>query len=372
MLIVPKTQFLVNGMPMSRMRLPNGYGQISKIKNQRLRNPYRVRIAAARDPITRRPIRYTTIGYYHTMAEAQSALAQYHIKPFNTSKPMLLREVYEEWRRRTLAEQEIAERSFKQYESVYKHISLKDIYIGEIRPSNIRDNLTDPELPVYAPRLLLILYNFIFRYAVQEGYTDINIAQQVKLPKVSKVRAQEAKKPKSAFTPEELRKISELVGKNKAADVLFYSCLSGWRPSEVCSLSPESVNFAMRFVNGGLKTEAGKNRAVPIHPDAEEILRRYCRNKDMFGYKYKSYLEDFNMLMYDLGIEGHTPHDARRTFITLAKLSGMDEYALKMIVGHAISDLTESVYTDRPLEWLIDEMSKIPRISDYTARRAVL
>ena len=354
------------------MRLPNGYGQITKIKGKRLRSPYRVRIVTARDPVNHKPIHYTTIGYYRTLSEAQNALAQYHNKPFSLSKPMLLREVYEEWRSRTLAEQEIAERSFKQYESVYKHISLKDMYIGEIKPSNIRDNLLDPNLPVYAPRMLLMLYNFIFRYAVQEGYVDIDTAQQVKLPKVSKMRAQEAKKPKSAFTLEEMLKIKEKVGKNKTADALYYSIFSGWRPNEMCLLTSDSVNLPMKFVSGGSKTDAGRNRAVPVHPEIVGILKRYVKNKDLFGYNYRNYHRDFASLMKELGIVAHTPHDARRTFITLAKSAGMDEYALKKIVGHSISDLTESVYTDRPFSWLIGEVNKIDCLSRSETRRAVL
>ena len=37
----------------------------------------------------------------------------------------------------------------------------------------------------------------------------------------------------------------------------------------------------------------------------------------------------------------------------------IDEYALKYIVGHAIQDVTERVYTKREISWLIEEMQKI-------------
>lgn len=37
----------------------------------------------------------------------------------------------------------------------------------------------------------------------------------------------------------------------------------------------------------------------------------------------------------------------------------MDEYAIKYIVGHAVNDLTEEVYTDRSIEWLSTEIEKI-------------
>lgn len=40
----------------------------------------------------------------------------------------------------------------------------------------------------------------------------------------------------------------------------------------------------------------------------------------------------------------------------------MDEYAIKRLVGHTITDLTESAYTDRDLSWLTSEISKLNQI----------
>ena len=48
-----------------------------------------------------------------------------------------------------------------------------------------------------------------------------------------------------------------------------------------------------------------------------------------------------------------------KTFITRAKAAGMNDYALKRIVGHYIEDITEAVYTERPPSWLRAEMKKI-------------
>lgn len=55
----------------------------------------------------------------------------------------------------------------------------------------------------------------------------------------------------------------------------------------------------------------------------------------------------------------HRAHDGRVHFVTQAKRYGVDEYAIKYIVGHSISDITESVYTKRDLNWLMTEIEKI-------------
>lgn len=48
----------------------------------------------------------------------------------------------------------------------------------------------------------------------------------------------------------------------------------------------------------------------------------------------------------------HRPHDGRNTFITMCKNAGVDEYAIKKMVGHEIYDITEKVYTKRDPQWL--------------------
>ena len=55
----------------------------------------------------------------------------------------------------------------------------------------------------------------------------------------------------------------------------------------------------------------------------------------------------------------HRAHDGRKQFITMCKKYNVDEYALKYIVGHKITDITERVYTDRDIEWLKEEISKV-------------
>ena len=55
----------------------------------------------------------------------------------------------------------------------------------------------------------------------------------------------------------------------------------------------------------------------------------------------------------------HRPHDPRMTFVTMAKKSEVDEYAIKAMVVHMVKDITKSTYTVRDTEWLRAELKKI-------------
>ena len=129
---------------------------------------------------------------------------------------------------------------------------------------------------------------------------------------------------------------------------------------------------------GGIKSDAGINRIVPIHEkikglvekkynEAVELGSEYLINcldrkspNDMLNFSYKKYSNRYANVIDDLGLNlKHKPHDPRKHFVTMAKKYGVDEYAIKRLIGHVIDDLTEKVYTERDIQWLKDEIAKI-------------
>lgn len=147
---------------------------------------------------------------------------------------------------------------------------------------------------------------------------------------------------------------------DKIVDMILLQCYTGMRPSELCNV--ENCNIFDDHIIAGMKTEAGTNRYIPLHTAIKPIVEKRKKNTGrLFGdVTYHTYSKGFDEVMERLGLDtGHRPHDPRKTFITLAKKYGCDEFAIKYIVGHAINDLTEKTYTDRDEKWLNDEIEKI-------------
>ena len=126
-----------------------------------------------------------------------------------------------------------------------------------------------------------------------------------------------------------------------------------------------------------MKTDAGENRVVPIHSRIRHLVERNYRESQAIGSKYlftckdgrsgkpimltyQRYQHGFGMIRDELKLNPeHRPHDGRKHFVTMAKKAQVDEYAIKYMVGHKISDITEKVYTQREFEWLKTEIEKI-------------
>lgn len=155
--------------------------------------------------------------------------------------------------------------------------------------------------------------------------------------------------------------------------MLLIHLMTGFRPTELCELELVNVDLVNWTLKGGNKTEAGKNRIVPIHSSIREMVKNQYEYAKSIGSKRLFFdLEDrdgLNIARYRIRYERilkrysldihHRPHDPRKDFITEAKKAGVDEYALKRIVGHYIEDITEKVYTERDIEWLRDEIEKM-------------
>ena len=161
-------------------------------------------------------------------------------------------------------------------------------------------------------------------------------------------------------------------------DIVLIQCYSGLRPQELGLIEMKNVDLDNDIIVCGMKTEAGTNRIVPIHPKIKDIVaRRYteakelgseyllnttdgAKKKDRLKLTYDKYRHRFDNIIKKYNMNpAHRAHDGRKQFITMAKKSKIDEYALKYIVGHKISDITEKVYTERDIEWLKEEMRKV-------------
>lgn len=81
-----------------RNRLPNGFGQISEIKNRRLRKPFRAMVTVGKTS-TGRPIckPLKPDAYFETYNDAYAALVEYNKNPYDLNPAITVKELYDRW-----------------------------------------------------------------------------------------------------------------------------------------------------------------------------------------------------------------------------------------------------------------------------------
>lgn len=370
-----------------KRRLPNGFGQISEIKNRNLQKPFRAMVTVGKSE-TGRPIckPLKPVSYFATYNEAYEALVNHQKNPYDINKDITVKELYERW----------SEEYYKKYTSgasernfsaAWKYCtSVYDMKVNDLRIRHIKGCMNEgtiiingQEKPASANTKSRIksLFNNMLDYAVEYELIDQNYSRNFKESDVVSSEELKVQKKHRSFTDEEMRILKSHIDTMQYVDIIIIQCYSGWRPQEIGLIKLENVDLDRWIFNGGMKTAAGMDRVVPIHPkirrlvtrkyeEAKKLKSEYLFNctdaqddpKNLF-FDYDKYSTRFNRVMRELNIEGHRPHDPRKHFVTMCKKYAVDEYAIKYMAGHQIKDITERVYTDRTIDWLCSELEKV-------------
>lgn len=296
------------------------------------------------------------IGSYKSRTEAQKALERITDVEVNDKYNMTFAQVYERWEAER--KREISDKMLKNYQLAYKQCpALHQMMMRKILRSDYQAAIIALEMKGMSKSTcnkLRVLLGQLGRWAMEEGITLNNPAQD--LTTVAK-----QKSTREIFTENDIKKIKQ--SKLPAADIALILISCGCRPSELFTVP--LVNCREDHFIGGSKTEAGKNRVIPIGPDGIDAYKKIrakaiADKKDLLidGYKGSNKTaanytkRDWKELMAEIGIEGLTPYSCRHTFITRAIRSGMDLPKLEAIVGHVDRETTR-IYTHLQAEDLV-------------------
>ena len=342
--------------PPKRMRLPNGFGRITKLSGRNLRKPYRAMVTVGKDE-NGRPIGkiLKPNGYFATYNEAYQALTEYNRTPYDLSQTITMDELFQRWFKEH--KEKVVPKRAKDFERCWGYCSsIHYMNIILVRTRTIKELLASIDKSDSVKTNIKSILSMMFDYAVEYEYLARNCVKDIK----SSDEKQASEASHHPFTPEEF----EIIKANKDTspyDIIYVQCYTGMRPDELCKIAVNLINLTDWYLIGGSKTDAGRNRMIPIHRNIRGIIQRKYNEAiqdgrpTLFGIAYRTYYKYLKSVF-----PNHKPHDPRKHFVTQAKKEGLDEYAIKIIIGHAISDLTESVYTERDIVWLHKEMDKLP------------
>ena len=158
---------------------------------------------------------------------------------------------------------------------------------------------------------------------------------------------------------DEIKKLEE--DGSEAARIVLMLLATGMRIGELFSLPLE--DYHKTYVIGGSKTEAGKNRVIPIRPEGRKHFEYFAQQADgallLSGYTgqkiYANYRgRDYYPLLKRLGIKKKSPHATRHTYASRAVKEGIPPEILQKILGHADYSTTANVYTHIDIKTLVE------------------
>jgi len=347
------------------MRRPNGTGTITKMSGNR-RKPYAVRVPTRN---SRGRVVQKYLSYHATQSEAWAALEQYRTQLSAQSVPapdtltLTLRDTYEAWSTRKYSK--AGKSSIASYKASWGRVRrLESMHIRDIGIDQWQSILDDDERSGASKSKInndYILMRALSKFALERDWIAKDYTQFLSIPSAA------PKHEKGSFTELELKKIELLAEQNfPGADAALVLCYTGFRISEFFALTRFSYDCKAQTLTGGMKTAAGINRVVPIHPKIRKYVELWASLDHDSLYTFQGgaissqYYRDhiFKRLAAEIGRPQATPHWCRHTLASRLHAAGADPLNTKRILGHADGNVTEH-YTHVDLDGLREAILKI-------------
>ncbi len=230
--------------------------------------------------------------------------------------------------------------------------TLHDMEFAKIGLNDLQKVIDDCPLKHASLELIVTLFHHMYAYAIAHDICEKDYSSYVK------IEIPDDDEHGVPFSDEDLKTLWKH-RKDPVVEMLLIMCYSGFR---ISAYKKMEVNLKERYFQGGVKSKAGRNRVVPIHPCIYDIVKARCkRYGSLLDISVNAFRNDMYEVLERLGIEKHTPHDCRHTFSSLCERYCVNENDRKRMLGHSFgNDITNGVYGHRTLEDLRAEIEKIP------------
>lgn len=324
------------------MRRGNGDGSIYKLSGKR-RNPYAVRVTIGWSEEGKQMYKY--VGFYPSKTEAKKALNEYLLNPKKQKlERVTLKSVFENM----IQKSKFSEGTIEQYQGGFRKMSrLHNVNIADIELWQLEE-LFEGQGPSAQARIKKTLSN-CYKYAMKHDYVDKNLANFLEPESAPKAN-------KQVFTLEQIERIWDDSGAH--GDIPLILLYTGLRISELLELKIEHVDLKAKTINVVKSKTAAGVRLVPIHDKIMPLIEQRYDPNNQYLITHNNKRFAYSTFLREYWNQPRTPHECRHTFITYLTKCSDDILAIKKIVGHATSDITEH-YTHRSIDELYKVINKL-------------
>ena len=337
------------------MKLPNGYGSVVFLGKKR-RRPWAARLTVGWNEEKKQVYKY--LSYHEKRTEAFAALVEYNKNPYALDNvSVTFADVFNAWSVQKFPT--LNKNTVNNYKSIYKKCTkLFDVPFREIKTAHLQDVVNDYKHNA-SVSMIKILFTHLFGYAIKNDIVEKDYSEYVDVP------TQEKRHIKTPFTQDEIKTLWQHQ-EEYIAQIVLILLYTGMRITELLDIETGNINLDGGYMVGGVKTQAGKNRLIPIHEEIMPLIKKHYNenNKYLFHSKRGKRLSysTVRTLLFVPFMEklkmSHTLHETRHTFISQADRCGINPTILKRIVGHANGDITLH-YTHKETAEITEEIKKL-------------
>ncbi|MBO4999412.1 MAG: hypothetical protein J6C58_01110, partial [Bacteroidaceae bacterium] len=167
--------------------------------------------------------------------------------------------------------------SARSYKAAYNYCSpIYDVRMRDLRVSHLQGVIKDADVGEATKGRMKSLFNLMYKYAmiheiVDKDYSALFVQKVGKRDKTKRI----------PFKNSEIQRLWKIRNFG-VTDMILFSVYTGFRPSEVLLIENKNVDLVHWRIKGGMKTEAGTDRIVPVHPLIRPIVESHYNQDNKF------------------------------------------------------------------------------------------
>lgn len=235
------------------------------------------------------------------------------------------------------------------YNQAYKHVqhlskrtfkSLRVADFQEIVNNKIKENYSYSSL-----HNIKTMLNQLYTYAITNDLIKTNYAKGIKMPPKPKVSQER-------FSAEKIEKIFNAAPNDPWTQTVAILLYTGLRVGEMLQLKIFDFDKTNWTITGGMKTEAGRNRTIPIHERIRPYILNWANQSGEYlisenskKLTYEQYRLRYDHALELAGVRNLSPHKCRHTFASVLAEQEASAVTIKEIMGHTDYNFTVNTYT---------------------------
>lgn len=242
------------------------------------------------------------------------------------------------------------------YRTAWKHLQpLAQAKIRNLRYGDLQPLVDSREGGYYPKKDVKSLLHKMYALALKYEWADKDYSEMLELPPMNS-------KSRVALTVDEIGRIwDDYHAGHKFSRYWLIMAYSGMRTGEMRTIQKINVCLKTQSAKGGIKTEAGRNRAIifcdKIMPLVKEAYREGQRL--LCEVDEKTFYAEWAAMCKRTDLQGVDPYCLRHTTATLLAAEGVAPVIIKEVLGHTSYAITAEHYTHLSNETKLEALNKL-------------
>lgn len=290
-----------------------------------------------------------------------------------TTREDTLQQIYDAWE--PWYSPRVDKDTFGCYRAAFAHFKpLHEEKIRDISAGDLQKCMDDCPRGHRTHQNMKVTAGLLWAYAMDHNIVEKDVTKNLYIGKGASVQ-------REPLTDMEVEKIRKEIGKDRYAAYVYALCYLGYRPGEMLEIKKGQVteHEGTLFITEGKKTDAGRDRVVPVHKKIEKIIRKQLKTKDtdylfpMHVYDRKGNFKGYKVMTDNyfnkyafrpladrLGIpKNKVPYSARHTFSDKLKNADGTDKVKASLIGHSDYKFTQKKYQSTNMDELKTAMESI-------------